>query len=45
MPSYQIQAGFSVGAKGRDYATFVIKDVVSEEMCYYDSWAPIGRFP
>jgi hypothetical protein len=36
MPSYQIQAGFAVGAKGRDYAFFVIKDVVSEEMCYYD---------
>ena len=36
MPSYQIQAGISVGAKGKDYASFVIKDVVSEEMCYYD---------
>ncbi len=36
MPSYQLQAGFAGGAKGWDYCFFVFKNVVTEEIAYYD---------
>jgi hypothetical protein len=36
MPTYQIQMSFAIGAKDFDYATFVFKDIVTEELAYYE---------